>query len=73
MDVLEAVKGSSRAMKECSEALECFCKVVDDGQVTRRELKKLTREVNEALSALAALRLIAEELYDRDGRKRSRK
>ena len=55
----DAVKVASKAMKECSEALEAFSKAVEDGKVTQEEWEKVKKEVREALSALFALEKIA--------------
>ncbi|MEM5786272.1 MAG: phage regulatory CII family protein [Syntrophobacteraceae bacterium] len=61
VDELEAIRSASAAMKECSEALNEFSKAYTDGNVTLAELKKIRREVMEAVSALLVLESVAEK------------
>ncbi|CAN2041045.1 Transcriptional regulator [Candidatus Magnetomoraceae bacterium gMMP-15] len=64
-NVMDAVTAASRAMKECSEAIDVFAKAVQDGSVSAWEMKDIKREITEALSALVGLQVTAENMRRR--------
>lgn len=66
IDQMEAVRVATKALKECSEALEAYSKAVEDGKVTVWEMRDIRREVTEALSALLALEKMAETMREKE-------
>ena len=56
---------ATRAMKECSEAIEKFAQVIEDGKVTYQEFRSLKKEVREAISALLSLEKMSEAMREK--------